>query len=309
MSWNSDESVTSDAFCIEKLLASHRLDCRNPVKTNTGFRNEVWLTDDYAVKRYGKENRSGLLKEQWSYTHTQSTHIPALIASGEDYMILERIHGTGLFRLWRDMTDRERENTVAEIAEIIREVNAVDWHSEAEIFRISDHYGRDLLTQIEKTTAALTETGGIHPELADRVMVYARQNIHVLDNAELYTVYNDLHFDNLIVTENGRINLIDYEMLNAAPRDLVLDVWQRMLIHPFTYANEDDHELTVPEDYSMILRWLKQYAPELFGHPHVRERVNLYGIAYELHLLMDYPLAEWPMERLNQYLDGLDWKL
>ena len=44
----------------------------------------------------------------------------------------------------------------------------------------------------------------------------------------------------VLVTEEGKVVLIDFEMLEAAPMDMVLDVWQRMLIHPFTYANEDD---------------------------------------------------------------------
>ena len=109
------------------------------------------------------------------------------------------------------------------------------------------------------------------------------------------------------MTESGRLYLLDYEMLEVGPRDLVLDVWQRMLIHPFTYANEDDHEKTVPQDYTHILAWLSEAAPELFSHPRVRERVNLYGIVYELDILMDYPMGDWPMERLEAYMDGMKW--
>lgn len=98
-------------------------------------------------------------------------------------------------------------------------------------------------------------------------------------------------------------------MLALTPQDYVLDVWQRMLIHPFTYASEADHGLTHPKDYTKILFWLHKYAPELFSHPMVKQRVALYGMAYELGILKSYPMADWPIERLQKYLAGMDWHL
>lgn len=117
----------------------------------------------------------------------------------------------------------------------------------------------------------------------------------------------DLHFDNLLLSENGRLYLIDYEMLEIAPKDFVLDVWQRMLIHPFTYANEDDHKKTIASDYVNILTWLKKYAPDLFIHQYIKERVNIYGILYELDILRNYPMGDWPIERIEAYLEGMVW--
>jgi hypothetical protein len=101
--------------------------------------------------------------------------------------------------------------------------------------------------------------------------------------------------------------LLDYEMLQIAPRDYVLDVLQRMTIHPFTYANEEDHEKTHPRDYANLLPWLRKYAPELFVHPQVRERVAVYGLLYEMRILQSYPNADWPIERMEAYLVGMTW--
>jgi thiamine kinase-like enzyme len=205
------------------------------------------------------------------------------------------------------MNDMEREAAVKQIAGIACAVNKVSIIGADKYFHIASSWQQDILLRIENNVEELTKTKGIPPALAKRALCYTRHYLNCLDDKKLFLTYADLHFDNLVMTENGRLFLLDYEMLEAAPCDFVLDVWQRMLIHPFIYANEDDHALTVPQDYRHILSWLQKYAPSLFSHPHVRERVNIYGILYELDILRDYPMGGWPIERLEIYLNGVAW--
>lgn len=276
------------------------------VKSGAGFRNEVWLTDDYAIKMYN-DNIGGYGKERWFYQTVQPLYAPRLIAYGQAYIILERVHGNGLFCLWRDMNDIKREAAVAQIADIACKINQVCLDGAENYFHITDDWQQNVYQRIHGNIAKLISANGIPPVLAQRVLHYTLDHVHCLDDKRMHLVYADLHFDNLIITENGKLYLLDYEMLEAGPCDLVLDVWQRMLIHPFIYANEADHAQTVPRDYQHILTWLKKYVPDLFKHPHVRERVSLYGVMYELDMLCNYPMAGLPIERLEMYLDGMAW--
>ena len=144
-------------------------------------------------------------------------------------------------------------------------------------------------------------------QLAAQVQEYAKKHKHCLDDASLYLVYADLNFDNLLITDNGELYLIDFEMFEIAPLDFLLDVWQRMMIHPFIYANEDDHECTTATDYTSLFLWLKKFVPELFFSLNVRERVNLYGFAYELNMLKRYPMSNLPLQRIQSFLNGVAW--
>ena len=273
-----------------------------PILTNVGFRNRVYIGEHAVLKVYPEENRRGYQKERWFYEKAKLDSIPKLYAAGENWILMERIHGTGLFRLWRDLSENEREAMVRQIAAIALAVSDVDLAGSAEFLPYTTDYREAFVCQTEAFAQKLREIHGIPEDLLSRAMSYVQHWANVLDDKQLYLIYNDLHFDNLLVTDDGRVVLLDFEMLEVAPKDLVLDVWQRMLIHPFTYANEDDHPHTHPEDYRNLLLWMQKYAPDLFSHPDVRRRVNLYGIRYELDLLCDYPMAEWPTERLERYL-------
>lgn len=268
-----------------------------------GFRNQVWLGEDAVLKVYGADNRTGQALETWFYRNVHPDFAPKLYAAGENWILLERIHGTGLYRLWRDMDDGARKKAVERIAEIACAINRVPLAGTDAFLPVPSDFGDALLSEIHRLAALLTEKNAIDPRLCRRAIAYAEQHRDVFGEEDCVPVYNDLHFDNLMVTEDKRIVLLDYEMMTVAPCDRVLDVWQRMTIHPFVYANEDDHPLTKPEDYRNLLYWMRDAAPHLFAHPSVRARVNLYGIRYELDLLCDYPRAAWPEERLRIYLE------
>ncbi|MDD4124856.1 MAG: phosphotransferase [Eubacteriales bacterium] len=291
---------------IKTILSLHKLPVGEIEKCNVGFRNEVWFIGDYVVKLYGK-NTSGYAKELWFYKTASPSYAPELIAYGENYIILSRIRGEGLYHLWRDMDNTQREATVEKIADIACKVNRVSLKGGESYFNIVPDWKAYMLSRIECDLEELEKINGIPPFLAEQVRSYMHENSGCLDDKTLYLVYADLHFDNLIIDKTGKPYLLDYEMLETAPRDFVLDVWQRMTIHPFTYANEADHELTLPKDYTYILSWMRKYAPELFDHPRVSERVNLYGILYELDILRDYPMGDWPIERMEKYLKGVEW--
>lgn len=292
--------MTEQQIC--DIYRAHGFSEDHPTMTNVGFRNRVYIGEHAVLKVYPEDNRRGYCKERWFYETAGLDGIPKLYAAGENWILIERIHGVGLFRLWRDLADREREEIIRKIAAITLAVSEVDLEGSEEFLpRYSDYRAR-VLYRIDTLAQKLREIGGIREELLSRVLSYVQTHAHVLDDAQSVLIHYDLHFDNFLVTDEGRVVLIDFEMLESAPLDMVLDVWQRMLIHPFTYANEDDHPHTHPEDYTELLVWMQKYAPQLFSHPEVRRRVNLYAIRYELDLLCEFPMAAWPMERLERYL-------
>ncbi len=287
---------------VRTIFNRHGFSDRSITRSDIGFRNQVWIGEDAVLKIYGAENRTGQALETWFYKTAHPDFAPKLYAAGENWILMERIRGTGLYRRWRDMTDTKREATVAKIAEIALEINQIPLNGTESYLPHPADYGTALLDEIHTLAIRLKQDDALDPVLCKNALAYAEEHIHTLDDSECCLVYNDLHFDNLLVTEEGRIVLIDYEMMSAAPPDLVLDVWQRMMIHPFTYANEEDHPLTHPRDYRKLLVWMQKYVPTLFSHPQIRKRVNLYAIRYEFALLTAYPRAEWPTERLRRYL-------
>ena len=295
------ETIMTDEQVLQ-IFADHGFPDDHPTMTNVGFRNQVYIGDHAVLKVYPEDNVRGYQQERWFYETAKPDFAPKLYAAGKSWILMERIHGIGLFRYWRDCSDIERRDLVRQISDIALAVNEVDLTGTTDFLSYRKDYAAFLKNETERLAARLLELHGIDDDLLSHVINYINTYIDLFDDSRFYLVYNDLHFDNLLVTEDKKVILLDFEMLAIAPKDLVLDVWQRMLIHPFTYANEEDHPQTHPKDYQKLLVWMEEFAPELFSHPEVRRRVNIYGMLYEMDLLCDYPMAKWPTERLEKYL-------
>ena len=292
---------------IDEIFCQNGFAHDHPTLTNVGFRNQVYIGEHAVLKVYGDDNKSGYQKERWFYETANLDCIPKLYACGDNWILIERIHGVGLFRHWRSISDAEREAIVKQIAAAALAVSDLDLSGTAEFLPYSDDYQKSVLEKIDHLTQQVRSVNGIDETLLSCAVAYVHKYAYVLDDTQLYPVHTDLHFDNFLVKDDGSIVLIDFEMLEAAPKDMVLDVWQRMLLHPFTYANEEDDPHTHAEDYQSLMIWIQKYAPELFSHPQVRRRVNLYAICYELDCLCEYPRAQKPTERLERYLKEVLW--
>lgn len=292
----------NEAEKVRQILARHGLSDTGLKKADAGFRNIVWLTDTAAVKIYGKEHGYGAAIEHWIYRDVHPSYAPELLGEGEDYICIRRIHGDSLFHLWYRSDNETRRQYIRQVGGIVRQMQSLHF-PEHTCFTVPADWQEELLNRMENLLARLDVIPDSIPKvLAEDVRKYITENSSCLRDSELLPVYSDLHFDNLLVDREGRIWLIDYEMMEAAPGDYLLDVWHRMLVHPFTYANEEDHEHTKPEDYTRITEWLREEVPELFSHPALQKRVNIYSLLYELDILTEYPGAEWPICRIGHWL-------
>lgn len=284
-------------------MKKHRLSGKGLQQSKSGFTNAIFLTEDAVVKIFTEPGGAGFQKESWFYENIAPSYAPRLLAAGEDYLVLERIKGEGLFRAWRRMTDEERENSVRRIAEINRELNRTVLPRELPLFDLNTNWEKKLLGRMETALEKLFLNQGIPEETGRRTAEFIRANAGLLQEEALFLVNPDLHFDNLIAAEDGTLFMIDFEMLEAAPVDYALHVWNRMQIHPFNYANEEDDPLTLPQDYRFLMTWMRKYAPELFVYPESDARIAMYSLVYELELLCDFPRAWNPLERIEKYLE------
>jgi len=294
--------MQKDTAYIRQILERHHLSGNGLVKADAGFRNTVWLTDTAAVKIYSKDCAAGAAIEKWIYRDVCPSYAPELLGEGDDYICIRRIHGNSLFHQWYRVDEAARREYIRQTGAIIRQLGSLTFPT-PNYFRVPADWKMEQLARLDTLLARLAGIpGSIPADLAEAARNYITDNSSVLNDAELVPVYSDLHFDNLLADETGKLWLIDYEMMEAAPREYLLDVWHRMLVHPFTYASEEDHAYTKPEDYGKITVWLREEVPELFAHPNLQKRINIYSLLYELELLTEYPGAQWPIQRIRHWL-------
>ena len=74
---------------------------------------------------------------------------------------------------------------------------------------------------------------------------------------------------------------------------------------PSLHVADAYQRVTRAEDYASIPEWLAQDYPELFEVPRLRERLELYSLAFDLNELLQFPprgdvRALPPMHALNR---------
>lgn len=282
----------------EALLALHGLPSAGLVRAPSGFTNEVWLSNAAAVKLCASAS-PGFARERWFYRALHPAFAPRLLAEGEDFLILERVHGEGLFRRWPELDAAGRRDAVRQIAAMVREMDAASLEGTDAFLPRRERWRETVAGSITDSLEKVRAAEAIPPSAAADIARFAARSADALGEREKVSlVYSDLHFDNLLAEEGGRLRLIDFERMEAAPRDLLLDVPNRMTMQPFLYANERDEPLARREDYRPLLKWLAGELPAWFAHPRLPERLALYGLRYDLECLLDYPNSPTVLERI-----------
>ena len=97
------------------------------------------------------------------------------------------------------------------------------------------------------------------------VREFTEEYWQILEKHEYGLCYTDLRFDNLLADSNGKIWLLDYETLCAAPKDYILDTLYRMGTSPLWDKNEEN-----VRDGATLMELLKKYEVKLccYGHIH-----------------------------------------
>jgi hypothetical protein len=64
----------------------------------------------------------------------------------------------------------------------------------------------------------------------------------------------------------------------------------RMEKYPHIYVSKEENEKLIDkEHYKNLIKYYKEFYPELFYFKEIEKRVALYSIRYDLRLLLDYP--------------------
>jgi len=314
----------SDSFAMaraRRALAEAGLDFQVPLQSASSVTNEVWLTDDYAIRVNRRPNQRLRREAFLGPLLPPEVGYPRIIgyggALGADWLIAERVPGGVLSRAWPAMSPIERRSAVRQIANILRHLHKVPCPADLpEIDAAPQLLGEHEFNAVVPLVAALDEVATFAQ--VDKKLIAEAHDL-VLDTSSVIEpfdrrtlVHGDLHFENVLWDGHVVTALLDFEWARAAPADLDLDVFLRFCAFPYLHVAEDYEKATLAEDYVDVPYWLAEGYPELFSFPNQFDRVRLYCIAYDVRELLLYPphrpprelSAHHPYNRLERTLRG-----
>ena len=251
---------------------------------NAGFNNDLFDVDNkYVIKICANNMEDEFKKESRFYIQNcNSKHIPKLYKYDNSktiinsvYEIIEKIEGKSLYYYWYKMNENEREETIKELINILKEIHnssvdrTYDWVK---------YIKEKMLNYYEKVKNYFSAE---EQELIEKSF---KEYDKYLSENQFSFIHNDLHFDNIIKNEKG-LFLIDFNDAMVAPIDYEFRILYMCKDTPWKWANIEMDPYQKPEDYKNIDIYIKKYYEDFSKIEYIDKRMIIYRVLNDIGLL------------------------
>lgn len=294
---------------LKKIISDNNI-LKNEVitKINAGFTNLIYSADDKYIikicKNKGNEERFNN-EIEFYIKNKNNEYIPKLyayyISKNKDdysYEIIEKINGKTLYYVWGSFSETRRKDTIKEIVKMMKSLH-----------KIKDNkynFGLYIKEKLERNFNKCFELNLFNEEEKRIATKILNNTERYLKSDDLRLVHSDIHFDNIIYQDNGKIKIIDFETSLFAPIDYELDIFLRMCHNPLKYASEDEEKLINVEDYENIEKYFKKFYPEIYQFDNFDTRHELYDLEANLRLLPRFPANKDLKDNVISIMKWLD---
>ncbi len=274
-------------------------------------RNEVFLSDDYAIRLNRQPNERLRREAKLCHALPKRPWTPTVVAYGggvgSDYLIVERREGSPLSRWWPDMRTSQRREAIAQLASCLRELHEIRSPASLPTIAKPPHMLRSGLQPtgpLWRGITALRRNRFVDADvlsLMESKLRRAEEALPEIDGNQL--IHGDLSFENILWDGSTITGLLDFEWCRGGPADLDLDVLLRFCAIPKGHVAEDYEGATSAQDYVDVPMWLAAAYPDLFSHQQLAQRLFLFALSFEVAATLasppERPRADLP--RLHPY--------
>lgn len=259
------------------------------VRQNIGFNRAVFnVNDQYCIKLCININKeSGIINEIRYYSENQNYFNPQLIAYDITkefipyiYTVEEKAQGINLFDIWKNLNQTDREQCLLELINIMKLIHQPIGIKEEPKLKILSKYD-DFLDSLTKANLLSSDKIRYLNILRMYLPIY-------FENADYGLVHGDIHFNNILYSENG-LKLIDFECYEQAPLDKEFDSIRRMVRNPNSLIKKGVQDFVNPDDYKDIMPFLVHHYPEVCKKEGFDNRLLIYDCINSLKWMLVYP--------------------
>lgn len=305
---NPETTLSSEQ--ITSIFRHHEL-AQDPKirRITTGFTNELYEVDDYILKVCVRKNFEDKFNNEVSlYKRLQDkTMVPEVLVADSSkslidkpYMIYKKIPGESLGKRWHELNDEQRKAIIKELCRQLKLISKLEPNPRLESRRT---WQDQVVTSLGKDLAIVAEKKLLPETTQNQISDFIKANKHALEKQNLAFLYWDVHLDNIIVDEQGKmVGLIDFEHTSVVSIDFLLDIVRQMVRYPWLMLSQEMEKHADKKDYDQVMDWYKEFFPELFDFPELETRLDLYEIEGILRKLPSFPKATQLHNRLQQIL-------
>lgn len=279
-----------------------------PLAAADGWSNRVFLGPAHVV-RLG----SGRFRAAFAYEAAVLRLLPPAVPSApvrgygqvgdREWLIQDRRPGLPLGRVWPDLSLAQRRAAIEQLGAMLRALHdtplpagfANPWLTDA---LMPGGRPRNAYHAPPERAGVLLAAVGALPD-ADRALVaeidaFIAERLAAFAGDAPVLVHADVHFAN-VLWESGHLTaLLDFEGARPAAADLELDTLLRYCREPMLFHGPGEQASLRVSNLADVPDWLTSAYPELFGHPHLSERLAVYEALWHLVQTLNFPPEAQP---------------
>lgn len=246
--------------------------------------HEVYIFDNkYILKIYVDDEitADAITEINFYRNNKENEYIPEIFSCNDVanpfYIIIEKLDGISLFNLWYKLNNSDREKIIYLLVDFLKKIhkNKRESNNWEELIVGKALHVIDKIRRLE----LLNES---ELEIVEQAISSSKK---YLVSESLSMIHGDFTFNNIFITPDNDIKVIDFEKASYAPIDFELDAILRMCREPKRYADEYAHTYIDMSDYQMIPLWIERYYPEIFDIKNLDKRLLFYDLYYNLNYL------------------------
>ncbi|HYG36500.1 MAG TPA: phosphotransferase [Clostridia bacterium] len=272
--------------------------------------NRIYAIGEGMVLRMGKtpQDNFRLLQEAALLRRIGSAApVPEILSVGEEggiaYQLQRRLSGQKLHRAWPQLDWDEKEAIMAQLGQHLEALHSITFPT----FGWFHEKGCEFATWTEYFDGFFHGTidglVGVPDGIPARILAmaedYYAQHRDLLAESIPALVHADLWPGNVLVDQGRVTGILDFEFAIRAPRDYELVLIEDFCLYPRDFIEADCSPYSAA-DFADFFNLLRKHTPALFAIPHLRERLNLYHLAFNLNLYLR--CRQWNADDSGGYL-------
>lgn len=269
--------------------------------------NEVWEHGDVVIRVSGsigpRLRREAALAGQLPPEVLYPTILAVGDDGGIDWLVLDRVPGVPLVRVWPSLRATQRKSAVEQLARAVKALHETpaplelaDRPDSPHPLRAGPNAVAPLFAVLERARTLPYVDPGV---IAETIRLVGSLSSSLDPFTSTTLIHGDLHFQNVLWDGDHVSALLDLEFARAAPPDLDLDVFLRFCSFPFLFVPVGREHEAKPDAYADVPYWFRDAYPEVFEHPRLLDRLRLYAIAFDAQDLVANP-PRMAVSRLTQ---------
>lgn len=201
------------------------------------------------------------------------------------YYLEKKINGKSLLLKWPLLKESEKQQILIQLLEKLEKLHSLDYNS-----HFDDNYIDLMLKEYDNYLSKIIDSNILNKKKIH--YLYELKNIipNLLEGSKTGLIHGDLHFNNILVNDDNKISIIDFEKLKRSFVEKELDPINRMSRNPNSF-NTNSKIILTDYDFRNIMNFIKNNFKEINGDK-FDDRLLLFDCLNSLKWLEKYPKYE-----------------